>query len=81
MTKSAFTFLCLAVSLPALRAETTAQTDLASIVVTPLAHKADAKADWQTIYDIPAAMSCLQAHASRPTASGSTRSCATTTPA
>src|SRR5438309_389718 len=30
---------------------TTAQTDMASITVTPLTRQAGAKADWQTIYD------------------------------
>ena len=33
------------------RGGTTAQTDLASITVTPLANQATAKADWQTIYE------------------------------
>ncbi len=32
-------------------AQPAAQTDLASIIVTPLAHQANAPADWQTIYD------------------------------
>src|SRR5437868_4529624 len=38
-------------SLTTARGGTTAQTDLASITVTPLTRQAGAKADWQTIYD------------------------------
>ena len=44
---TAMALLCLATT----RGETTAQTDLATITVTPLTRQAGAKADWQTIYD------------------------------
>ena len=39
------------IAFTAAQAGTTAQTDLASITVTPLTRQAGAKADWQTIYD------------------------------
>ena len=38
-------------SLATAKGGTTAQTDLASITVTPLTRQAGAKADWQTIFD------------------------------
>ncbi len=46
-----FPVICALLSIATAQGETTAQTDLASITVAPLTRQADAKADWQTVYD------------------------------
>ena len=49
--RPAFLTALVLLSIATVRGGTTAQTDLASITVTPLTRQAGAKADWQTIYD------------------------------